>query len=224
MIWSFLTLWYLALVVIILHLPSVLLPSGLWRCWLGGRKGIRPVKTERWGAGMVICLECGADLHMAQLMLLPLTVSCFCKIQIGFTFLVPAHLGSPGKRAVKRVCVCVCHNITGVFFCLFNNQHIFLLYVARDLLVLEKPQAYYVSQELFWALHTGMRCWNLMLQMTGMFDMLCCFIVCTLFALQSWLVLTFCIWSIWIVSAKIDDSILICAFWRYAKYCWITWQ
>jgi len=38
---------------------------------------------------------------------LPLTVYCFSKIQIGFTFLVPAHLGSPGKRAVKRVCVCV---------------------------------------------------------------------------------------------------------------------
>ena len=49
-----------------------------------------------------------ADLHMAQLMPLPLTVSCFSKIQIGFTFLVPAHPGSPGKRAVKRVCVCVC--------------------------------------------------------------------------------------------------------------------
>ena len=57
--------------------------------------------------GMVICLERGADLHMAQLMPLPLTVSCFSKIQIGFIFLVPAHLGSPGQRAVKRVCVCV---------------------------------------------------------------------------------------------------------------------
>jgi len=44
---------------------------------------------------------------MAQLMLLPLTVSCFSKIQIGFTLLVPADLGSPEKRAVKRVCVCV---------------------------------------------------------------------------------------------------------------------
>ena len=55
---------------------------------------------------MVICLEQGADLHMAQLMPLPLTVSCFSKIQIGFTFLVPAHLGSPGQRAIKRVCVC----------------------------------------------------------------------------------------------------------------------
>ena len=40
------------------------LHSVLWRCWLGGRKGIRPVKTEWWGAGVVICLEQGADLHM----------------------------------------------------------------------------------------------------------------------------------------------------------------
>ena len=56
---------------------------------------------------MVICLERGVDLYMAQLMPLPLTVSCFTKIQIGFTFLVPAHLGSPGQRALKRVCVCV---------------------------------------------------------------------------------------------------------------------
>ena len=45
-------------------------------------------------AGVVICLERGADLHMAQLMPLPLTVSCFSKIRIGFTFLVLAHLGS----------------------------------------------------------------------------------------------------------------------------------
>jgi len=56
---------------------------------------------------MVIGLERGPDLHMAQLMALPLTVSCFSKIQICFTFPVPAHLGSPGKRAIKRVCVCV---------------------------------------------------------------------------------------------------------------------
>jgi len=57
---------------------------------------------------MVICLEWGADLHVAQLIPLPLTVSCYSKIQIGFTFLVPAYPGSLGKRAVKRVCVCVC--------------------------------------------------------------------------------------------------------------------
>jgi len=56
---------------------------------------------------MVIGLEQGADLHIAQLMPLPLTVSCSSKIHIGFTFLVPAHPGRPGQRAVKRVCVCV---------------------------------------------------------------------------------------------------------------------
>ena len=56
---------------------------------------------------MVICLERGTDLHMAQLMPLLLTVSCFSKIQIGFAFLVPAHPGSPGKMAVKWVCVFV---------------------------------------------------------------------------------------------------------------------
>ena len=62
---------------------------------------------------MVISLERGADLHTAQLMPLPLTVSCFSKVQIGFTFLVPAHPGSPGQRAAKRVrvCVCMCNEI-----------------------------------------------------------------------------------------------------------------
>ena len=55
---------------------------------------------------MVICLERCADLHVAQLMPLPLTVSCSNKIQIGFTFLVLAHLGSPGQRPLN-VCVCV---------------------------------------------------------------------------------------------------------------------
>ena len=48
---------------------------------------------EWWGADVVICLERGADLHMAQLMPLPLAVSCFSQIHIRFTFLVPAHLG-----------------------------------------------------------------------------------------------------------------------------------
>jgi len=72
---------------------------------LVGRQEGHPAckKTEWWGSGVVICLERGADLHMAQLMPLPLTVFCFCKIQIGFTILVPSHLGSPGQRAVKRV-------------------------------------------------------------------------------------------------------------------------
>ena len=56
---------------------------------------------------MVICLKRGADMHMAQLMPLPLSVSCFSTIRIGFAFLILAHLGSHGKRAVKQVCVCV---------------------------------------------------------------------------------------------------------------------
>jgi len=53
--------------------------------------------VEWWGAGVFICLERGADLHMAQLTPLPLTVTCFSKIQIVFTFLVPSHPGSLGK-------------------------------------------------------------------------------------------------------------------------------
>ena len=66
---------------------------------------------------MVFCLERGADLYTAQLMPLPLTVSCFSKIQIGFTFLVPAHLGSPGKRAVKRARARVCVYSFDVLVC-----------------------------------------------------------------------------------------------------------
>jgi len=58
-------------------------------------------KQEWWGTGMVICLGRGAGLHMAQLMPLPLAVSCSSKIKIGFTFLVPAYPGCPGKEAVK---------------------------------------------------------------------------------------------------------------------------
>ena len=61
--------------------------------------------------GGVLCgylsgAERDTDLHIAQLMPLLLTVSCFSEIQIGFTSLVPAHLGSPGKRAVKRSLLC----------------------------------------------------------------------------------------------------------------------
>jgi len=69
------------------------------------QEGHPACKNDRWDAGVVICLEQGADLHMAQLMPLPLTVSCSSKIQIGFTFVVPAHLVSPGNRVVKLVCV-----------------------------------------------------------------------------------------------------------------------
>ena len=88
--------------------------------WLCGRKGIRPV-TEWWGVGVAICLAHSADLHMAQLMPLPLTVACFSKIHIGFTFLVLAYPGSPGERAVKRVCVCL-RKVLELKFCFGSNK------------------------------------------------------------------------------------------------------
>jgi len=77
---------------------------------LVGRQDGHPAckKLVWWAAGMVICLEQGADLHVAQLMPLPLTISCFSKIVIGFTFL--AHPGSPGQRAVKWVYVILTHD------------------------------------------------------------------------------------------------------------------
>ena len=63
------------------------MPSMLLVGWQEGHPACK--KTEWWGAGVVICLERGADLHMPdQLVRLPLTVSCFSRIQIGFTFLV----------------------------------------------------------------------------------------------------------------------------------------
>jgi len=91
------------------------MPFGVWT-HAGPRNHVRVFdwaeiaqeKLTLWGAGVVICLELGADLHMAQLISLPLTVSCFSKIQIGFSFLVPDDPGSPGQKAVKRVFVCVC--------------------------------------------------------------------------------------------------------------------
>jgi len=83
------------------------MPSVLGRCCFGGRKGIRAVKNRVVGCWCGYLSGVSAHLHMAQLMPLPLTVSCFSKIQIGFTFLVPAHPCSPGQRAIKWMCVCV---------------------------------------------------------------------------------------------------------------------
>ena len=86
--------------------------------WAAGRASSL-WKTEWWGAGVVICLERGADLRTARLMPLPLTVCCFSKIPIDFTFLVPAHPGSLGQRAVKWRCVCVLAFLAlSILFCL----------------------------------------------------------------------------------------------------------
>jgi len=73
-------------------------------------------------AGVAICLERGADLHMSQVMSLPLTVSCFSKIQIGFTFLVQAYSASPGQRTVKRVCMYILCCIAICFILVLANK------------------------------------------------------------------------------------------------------
>jgi len=101
-------------IIILLLCLQCFVPSVLWRCWLDGRKGIRPVKKLSGGVLAWICLEWGAELHMSQLMPLPLTVSCFSKIQIGFTFLVPSHLGSPEKGPLNG-CVCVYYVIMSIW-------------------------------------------------------------------------------------------------------------
>jgi len=121
---------------------------------LVGRQEGHPAckKTDWWGAGMVICLECSADLHMAQLMPLSLTVSCFSKIQMvfGFTFLLPDHPGSPlvpekgpslngcvcvcacvRACACVRVCVCVCVCVILCVSLIFYCMRIFFLCVCQ---------------------------------------------------------------------------------------------
>jgi len=69
---------------------------------LGGRKGIRRVKTEWWDDGVVMCLDQGADLHMAQMMPLPLTISCSSKSRLvlpSWFYLSDAgSSGSPGNN------------------------------------------------------------------------------------------------------------------------------
>jgi len=64
---------------------------------------------------MVMCPGQDADLHMAQLMPLPLTISCSSKFRLvlpsWFTFLVPAHrvvMDKIQEGCKMVVCVCVC--------------------------------------------------------------------------------------------------------------------
>jgi len=92
------------------------LPSVLWRCWLGSRKGIRPVKTEWWDAGMVICLGemqiCiwPSRCHCCSLSLAPVNPDWFCLL--GFTFLVLAYPGSPRQNPESRKTVVVVGLVT----------------------------------------------------------------------------------------------------------------
>jgi len=97
--------------LIVLFMPSV-----LWRCWLGGKMGIRSAKTEWWGAGVVICLERGANLHIRPSW-------CYChslslasvKSRLVLPFWYRLNPGGPGKRAVKWLYVCVLFMTVGVF-------------------------------------------------------------------------------------------------------------
>jgi len=66
-------------------------------------------KTEQSGAGVVICLERDADLHMAQLMPLPLTISCSVKSRLVLPFWY-RHTRVVPEKGPLNVCVCVYHN------------------------------------------------------------------------------------------------------------------
>jgi len=105
----------------------------LWHCWLGGRK-------EWWGAGVVVYLEQGADLHMAQLMPLPLTDSCFSKIQIGYTFLVPAHLGSPGRGPLNGYVLPATHTARWYACCFQTRTRSLKIYCTIVLYAIPKNQ------------------------------------------------------------------------------------
>ena len=78
--------------------------------WQEGHPACKKLSGEVW-RGYLSGVRC--RLAHAQLMPLPLTISCSSKIQIGFTYLVlPADPSSPGQRAVKRVCVrCLCNGL-----------------------------------------------------------------------------------------------------------------
>jgi len=122
--------------------------------WVAGRaSGL--YETEWWGTSVVSCLEQGTDLHMAQLMPQPLTVSCFSKIQIAFIFLVPAHPVVPDNpvvpdkaplngcvcvRACVRAYVCVHHYvlivINSIFsFIMFQSKQLFAVVSDRLLVI-----------------------------------------------------------------------------------------
>ena len=91
------------------HYFTSALPSVLWCCWLGGRKGIQPVKPEWWDAGMVMCLGQGSDLHMTQLMPLPLTISCSSKYRLVLPFWcrLTQVVMDKIQEGLKRLCVCL---------------------------------------------------------------------------------------------------------------------
>ena len=97
-------------------ITSRILTVKLSRCWLGSRKGIWSVKTEWWVAGVVICLGWGADLRVAQLMPLLLTISCSSKSRLVLPFWYLLTQVVPDKGPLN-VCCCCC---VPVIYCQIN--------------------------------------------------------------------------------------------------------
>ena len=96
------THFYIQWICLLVQLPSV-----LWCCSLGGRKGIRPVKTEWWGTGVVIYLEWGAnDLYMVQLMPLP-PPSSFAPVKSRMVYLSGAGLPRLLEKRPLNGCICL---------------------------------------------------------------------------------------------------------------------
>jgi len=129
---------------------SVYLPSVLWHCWLGGRKGIRPVKN--WVVGCWRgCLGWGADLHIAQQMPLPLTISCSSKSRLVLTFLVlpfwylltrvVPDIFQKSSKTVVCVCVCVC-----VFIFILAQTPCFYISLVNELLM----STWFYTYQTFW--------------------------------------------------------------------------
>ena len=118
---SWLSMYLTSTCLLVEFLPVHLCAFSALMLFVGWQEGHLACENEWWGAGMVICLERGADLHTVQ----PSWCRChslsrFSKTQISFTYLVPAHPGSPGKgplnvcvcvRACMRACVCVCKKL-----------------------------------------------------------------------------------------------------------------
>jgi len=86
---------------------------------VGRQKGIRPVKTEWWGAGLVICLGRGPDLHMDELMPLPLTVSCSSRSRMVLPFWYRLIQVVPDTGPLNR-----CSSSSTVFSTSTSKMHI----------------------------------------------------------------------------------------------------
>ena len=162
---------------------------------------------------MVICLEWGVDLHMAQLVPLPLAVSCFSKIQIGFSFLVLAHLGSLGQRAIKRVCVLwwlsLCsfsslvsfgrQCLSNVWWMSFNVRGEFILTFCAELFITFSALMLLVGRQEGHPACSGVLAW-----------------------LSVWSKVQTCIWPSWCLCHSLSlasvKSRLVLPFWY-----WLTW-